>query len=99
MQLIDCFRVKGTGLLSQIFIDKFIDHLPYYLQIQRYKREGVHIKSSTIDGWQSRITTLLDLLYECLKQKVFSQGYIQADESPVKVMAAIKKSKTHQGYH
>lgn len=91
--------MAGTGLLSQLFIDKFIDHLPYYRQIQRYKREDVHIKSSTIDGWQNQITDLLEPLYERLKNKVLLQGYLQADESPVKVMDPFKKGKTHQGYH
>ncbi len=88
-----------TGLLSQIFIDKFIDHLPFYRQIQRYKREDVELKASTIDGWQTQVTTLLEPLYACLKNKVLSQGYIQVDESPVKVLDRNKKGKTHLGYH
>jgi len=91
--------MAGTGLLAQLFIDKFIDHLPYYRQIQRYKREGVIIKSSTIDGWQKQITNLLIPLYDRLKEKVLIQGYLQADESPVKVLDPLKRGKTHQGYH
>jgi len=91
--------MAATGLLAQIFIDKFIDHLPYYRQIQRYKREGVEIKSSTIDGWQKQVTDLLEPLYERLKCKVLTQGYLQADESPVKVLDSSKRGKTHQGYH
>ena len=91
--------MAGTGLLAQLFVDKFIDHLPYYRQIQRYKREGVIIKSSTIDGWQKQITNLLEPLYDRLKEKVLTQGYLQADESPVKVIDPLKRGKTHQGYH
>ena len=91
--------MAGTGLLAQLFIDKFIDHLPYYRQIQRYKREGVIIKSSTIDGWQKQITNLLEPLYDRMKEKILTQGYLQADESPVKVLDPLKKGKTHQGYH
>ena len=30
---------------------------------------------------------------------VLSQGYIQADETPIKVLDKDKKGKTHQGYH
>jgi transposase len=99
--------MAGTGLLTQILVDKFIDHLPYYRQIERYKREGVHIKSSTIDGWQRQLADLLDPLYQKMVNKVIAQGYIQADESPLKVMDKTKKvkdsarsgGKTHQGYH
>ncbi|MBL0073605.1 MAG: transposase [Bacteroidetes bacterium] len=29
------------GLLANIFIEKYVDHLPLYRQIERYKREGL----------------------------------------------------------
>lgn len=35
--------IAGPGLLAQIMIDKFMDHLPIYRQIERFKREGVNI--------------------------------------------------------
>ena len=37
--------------------------------------------------------------YDRLKEKVLTQGYLQADESPVKVLDPLKRGKTHQGYH
>lgn len=43
--------MAGPGLLAQIMIDKFVDHLPIYRQIERFKREGIKIPSSTINGW------------------------------------------------
>jgi transposase len=42
---------------------------------------------------------LLTPLYDRLKEKVLIQGYLQADESPVKVLDPLKRGKTHQGYH
>lgn len=33
--------MAGPGLLAQIMIDKFVDHLPVYRQIERFKREGI----------------------------------------------------------
>ncbi len=91
--------IAGNSLLASIFVDKFVDHLPFYRQIERFKREQIDIKSSTIDGWQSQLTALLEPLYDCLKNKILQQGYIQADESPVKVMDQRKKEKTSTGYH
>ena len=47
--------IAGPGLLAQIIIDKFVDHLPVYRQIERFKRENIKIASSTINGWQEAV--------------------------------------------
>ncbi len=91
--------IAGSGLLAQIMIDKFVDHLPVYRQIERFKREGVKIAASTINGWQESVCNLLEPLYDALKQQTLSAGYIQADESPIQVLDRNKKGKTHRGYH
>lgn len=94
--------MAGSGLLSHIMVSKFVDHLPFYRQIEIFKREGVEIKSSTIDGWQTALCNLLAPLYDELKKQVLGQGYLQADESPIDVLqnkGDNKKNKTHQGYY
>ena len=91
--------IAGPGLLAQIMIDKFVDHLPIYRQIERFKRENVKIPSSTINGWQEAICNLLEPLYDTLKHRVLSQGYLQVDETPIQVLDKNKKGKTHRGYH
>ena len=35
--------IAGPGLLSNILVEKFVDHLPIYRQIERFKREKVTI--------------------------------------------------------
>ena len=91
--------IAGPGLLAQIMIDKFVDHLPIYRQIERFKREGIKIPSSTINGWQESVCSLLWPLYENMKRRVLQQGYLQVDETPVQVLDRTKKGKTHRGYH
>ena len=91
--------MAGPGLLAQIMIDKFVDHLPIYRQIERFKREGIKIPSSTINGWQEAVCNLLEPLYDNLKNRVLSQGYLQVDETPISVLDKTKKGKTHQGYY
>jgi len=91
--------MAGPGLLAQIMIDKFVDHLPIYRQIERFRREGVKIPSSTINGWQEAVCNLLEPLYDTLKHRVLSQGYLQVDETPIQVLDKSKKGKTHRGYH
>jgi len=91
--------IAGAGLLAQIIIDKFIDHLPIYRQIERFKREKIKISSSTINGWQEAVCNLLQPLYEALKHRVLSQGYLQVDETPIKVLSKNKSSNIFRGYH
>lgn len=91
--------IAGPGLLAQVIIDKFVDHLPIYRQIERFKREDVRIPSSTINGWQESVSSLLWPLYESLKRRVLQQGYLQVDETPIQVLDKTKKGKTHRGYH
>ncbi len=91
--------IAGPGLLAQIHVDKFVDHLPFYRQAQRYEREGVKIPRSTIDNWQTGTANLLWPLYNELKRQVLGQGYIQLDETPIKVLDKRKKGKCHRGYH
>jgi transposase len=91
--------IAGPGLLAQIMVDKFVDHLPIYRQIERFKREEIRIPSSTINGWQESICNLLEPLYDTFKHRVLSQGYLQVDETPIQVLDKAKKGKTHRGYH
>jgi transposase len=91
--------IPGPGLLSNILVEKFVDHLPFYRQIERFKREGITIPASTIDSWTAQSADLTELLYETLKRHVLGQGYLQVDETPIKVLDKNKKGTTHQGYY
>ncbi|KKL47944.1 hypothetical protein LCGC14_2330480, partial [marine sediment metagenome] len=48
--------------------------------------------------WMAGCCQLLEPLYNALKQKILASDYIQADESPIKVLDSDKKGSTHQGY-
>lgn len=91
--------IAGPGLLAQIIIDKYTDHLPVHRQIQRFEREGIKLPASTLTDWISATCALLDPLYEALRKEVLCQGYLQADETPIKVLDKSKKGTTHRGYH
>ena len=90
--------MPGPGLLAQILMDKFCDHLPVYRQVQRYERLGIKLSESTLGGWLSSTSELLTPLYEALRKVVFNQSYLQADETPIAVLDKKKKGKTHRGY-
>lgn len=89
----------GEGLLSYILISKFVDHLPFYRMVQMLKRQGVEIAESTINGWFTASTQLLEPLYETLKKQVLQTDYLMADETPIPVQTKDKPGATHKGYH
>jgi len=91
--------IAGPGLLAQLHVDKYVDHLPIYRQRQRFKRENINITSSTVNSWNIQTAELLWPLYERLKNKVLNEGYLQVDETPIRVLDKNKKGRTHQGYH
>lgn len=91
--------IAGAGLLAQIVIDKYVDHLPLYRQMERFKREGIVIPYSTVTDWVSGTCRLIEPLYEALKRLVLQSDYLHADESPIKVLDKDKKGTTHRGYY
>lgn len=91
--------IAGPGLLASILIEKYVDHLPLHRQIQRFKRENIHIAPSTIGDWVKYSCELLTPLYDVLKQQVMSSNYIMADETPIKVLDKDNENGILQGYY
>src|SRR5690606_22179197 len=58
--------IVGTALLASILTDKYVDHLPLYRQLQRFKRENIPIAASTLDGWVRQGLERLEILYDWL---------------------------------
>ena len=90
--------IAGPGLLAQIVIDKYVDHLPLYRQQQRFSREGINIPYNTITDWVSNTCKLIEPLFTQLLNEVTGSNYLHADESPIKVLDKDKKGQTHRGY-
>jgi transposase len=91
--------IAEAGLLASVVIEKYVDHLPIYRQVQRYKREGIPLARSTLEGWVAAVARLLEPLHERLGELILESGYIQADETPIPVQDKGKKGKTHRGYY
>lgn len=91
--------MAGEGLLAQIVIDKYVDHLPLHRQMQRFERAGVKLAYSTLTDWVSGTCQLITPLFESLKAEVLRSNYLHADETPIKVMDKDKKGETHRGFY
>ena len=91
--------IPGASLLSMLLTNKYLDHLPLYRQKQRFARDGIEIASSTIEGWVKQALEKLEPLYESLVFDTKSQGYLQVDETTIKVLDKDKKGACHLGYY
>jgi transposase len=88
--------LPGCGLLAQVAVSKYSDHLPLARQEDIFKRHGVEIARSTQCDWMHSCAELLFPLYDRMKAKVLSSKVIWTDDTPVPVRDK-KLSKTRQG--
>ena len=91
--------MAGEGLLAQMIVDKYLDHLPIHRQLQRYERMGVKIAQSTSNDWFRMVMNHLHGLYEAHKCITLATAYLGADETPIKVLDEDKKGTTHRGFY
>jgi len=91
--------MAGEGLLAQIIIDKYVDHLPLYRQMQRFERSGVKLSYSTLTDWVSNTCKLITPLFTALKNEILKSNYLHVDETPIKVLSKEKQGEAHRGYY
>ena len=89
--------LAGASVLTDIITGKFMYHLPFYRQIQRYKEAGIAISDSTMGEWYEAAVERLKLLYDLLRKQILQSEYIQVDESVVPVIDN-EKHKARKGY-
>jgi transposase len=88
----------GASMLAHLVVSKYVDHLPFYRQVQMLKRQQLDVAESTINGWFSATCSLIEPLYNTLSTKLLAAGYLQADETPIPVLTKDKPGSTHKGY-
>jgi len=87
----------GATLLAELMIGKYVNHLPFYRQIQMFKQEGISLPAATINNWFRETADLLRPLYCRLKELVLESDYIQVDETTLPIVNN-EKHKTVKGY-
>ena len=87
----------GATLLADIVIDKYVNHLPFYRQIQMFQQQGITISPATINGWFQDVADLMRPIYYRLMEMVLSSDYIQSDETTIPIINN-EKHKAVKGY-
>ena len=78
--------IAGPGLIAQIVVGKFSDHLPLYRQEDFFTRHGLHIPRSTLCDWVQAAAELLRPLYQRQKELVLQSPVLWTDDTPVTVL-------------
>ena len=89
--------IPTTGLLAQVLIAKFADHLPLYRQEAIFARAGLGIARSTLAQWVGSCGVQLQPLVDALKDEMLRHGVLHADETPVQMLKP-GNGKTHRAY-
>jgi transposase len=90
--------LAAPGLLAQLLIGKYCDHLPFYRQEQIFRqRHGVLITRQQMVQWTAQSVRLLSAISRCLKEQLQRSRYVQVDETPVQYLQP-GLGQTGQGY-
>jgi transposase len=88
----------APGLLAQIVVSKYCDHLPLYRQESIYwSRYQVWLPRQTMAEWVGLAAEWLAPIYRQIKQEVLAANYVQVDETPIRYLAP-GHGKTKLGY-
>jgi transposase len=78
--------IAGPGLIAQIVVSKFSDHLPLYRQEDIFVRHGLHLSRSTLCDWVSAAAELFRPLYELQRRLMLQSAVLWTDDTPVTVL-------------
>lgn len=89
--------IPTSGLLAQVLVAKFADHLPLYRQEAIFGRAGLAIPRSTLGAWVGSCGVQLQALVDALKDDILMHSVVHADETPVQMLKP-GTGKTHRAY-
>ena len=89
--------IPTVGLLAQVLVAKFLDHMPLYRQEALFERAGHLIARSTLAQWVGECGAQLQPLVDALAEELRRHAVLHADETPV-AMLKPGSGKTHRAY-
>lgn len=89
----------ALGLAVHILLARFDDHLSFYRLEQQFReRHGLIIARQQMVQWVEHMARWLRPLYEAMWQAMLAGGYLQVDETPVRVLDPQVQGKAARGY-
>lgn len=84
--------IAGPGLITEVIVGKFGDHLPLYRLENILTRYGVYIPRSTMCDWVKSTAELLWPLYDLQRELVLQSALMWTDDTPITVLGGPKGS-------
>jgi transposase len=88
--------IAGAGVLAQVVVSKFAEHLPLYRFEDISTRYGLYLPRTTLCDWVANVAELLKPLYELQKELVRKGSVIWTDDTHVTVLGG-GESGSHKG--
>lgn len=89
----------GNGLLADVVVDKYADHLPLYRQSDRFAREGFDLSRQTECDWAMDLAEALAPIHRRLALEVRGGTWLRADATGMPVMDRSRtKGRVHRGH-
>ena len=76
----------GPGLIAHVLLSKYVDALPIYRQAAMLERLGPGFTRQAMGQWVEHGAGLLKPVYQELQKTVTLSGYVQGDETPIRVL-------------
>jgi transposase len=87
-----------VGFIVHILVSRFVDHIPYYRQVQIDERSGVSIGRNARCRYAGHAASLLLTIYGQLKELVRCGVYLHIDEAFTKLLDATRPGKARDAY-
>jgi transposase len=89
----------GTGLAVHLLLSRFDDHVAYYTLERIFReRHGVVVPRQQMVQWVEQVAFVLQPVVRRMFERMKQGGYLQVDETPVRVMDPEVKGKCARGY-
>ncbi len=89
----------GLGLAVHILLSRYDDHLSFYrLEQQLWERHEVVVPRQQMVQWVEHIAGWLRPITEAMWRAMLATGYLQVDETPVRVLDPDVKGTAARGY-
>jgi transposase len=88
--------LAAPGLLAQVAVSKYSDHLPLHRLERIFKRHGVEVSRSTMCDWMRLTADALMPLAKLMRDQILESAVVHTDDTPVPVQDK-GRGKTKQG--
>ena len=86
----------GPGLLADVLVNKYDDHLPLHRQSEKFARHGIDLSRKTLCDWVMQSADILSPLVTAMKPDLFLSKKIHTDDTIIPVQEE-GKNKTKEG--